>query len=319
MIEYQQMSQITVAAFYQFCSLSEYKTIRPAIHDICTKNAIRGIILLAPEGINGTIAGSDEAIGIALAAIHQTFDKFHLRPKLSFTNEMPFLRMKVRLKSEIVTLGVPDIAPHEKTGKLVDPIDWNGFIESGDVTLIDVRNNYEIKLGAFERAINPKTKSFSEFPNFIDGSQLENKNKKIALYCTGGIRCEKASAYMLHLGFTEVYQLSGGVLRYLEVVKPEQSKWRGSCFVFDKRVAVGHGVKPADVELCFGCLMPLTPDDQNSPRYELGVCCAHCFSIRTARQKASSRERIVQMELARKRNEKHLGPRIQSNEGTSTK
>lgn len=310
------MPRFTVAAFYQFCALPEYEALRDIIHDLCTKWSIKGIILLASEGINGTIAGSDESIQNLLSAIHKLSKKFQFSPKFSYTNEMPFLRMKVRLKAEIVTLGIPGLEPHVKMGTLVDPVDWNRLIQDNEVTVIDVRNDFEVRLGSFERAINPKTRSFGEFPSFIENSLQSSKDQKIALFCTGGIRCEKASAYLLEQGFTEVYQLNGGILRYLEVIEPEQSKWNGDCFVFDKRVAVGYGVKPADVELCFGCLSPLTREDRDHPQYEKGVCCSHCASIHTTKQKASARERKYQCELARKRNERHLGPKISYIQGT---
>lgn len=306
------MQQFSIAAFYQFCTLPNCEELRADVQNICTKKNIKGLILLATEGINGTIAGSESSIFEALNEIHRLCTIFSFEPKISYTNEMPFLRLKVKLKSEIVPLGVNGLAPHVKMGQLVDARDWNKLIEDENVTIIDVRNDYEVRLGTFDRAINPKTQSFREFPSFVTKSLDHSKHKKIAMFCTGGIRCEKASAFLLNNGFNEVYQLNGGILKYLEVIDPRDSKWNGDCFVFDKRVAVGHGVKTADVELCYGCLSPLTLCDRERTEYERGVACYYCTSIQTDKQKASARERKHQIDLARAKGKTHLGPQIQS-------
>ena len=311
------MQRFTVAAFYQFCPLPDYERLRAAVQNICSKKHIKGLVLLASEGINGTIAGSNSAVSEAISEIHRLGTIFKFEPKISYTNEMPFLRLKVKLKSEIVPLGVDGLAPHVRMGKLVDPLDWNRLIEDEDVTIIDVRNDYEVRLGTFDRAIDPKTQTFREFPAFVAKSLDHSKHQKIAMFCTGGIRCEKASAFLLNNGFHEVYQLSGGILKYLEVMDPQKSKWKGDCFVFDKRVAVGHGVKTSDVELCYGCLSPLTSEDREKPEYEIGVACSYCASIQTDKQKASARERKHQIELARAQGKPHLGPQVDGAHPTS--
>ena len=303
------MKHYSVAAFYQFCPLPNYEALRPEIHKFCSEKSVKGIILLANEGINGTIAGSDSSISQTIAYIKGLHSDFCFEPKLSYTDEMPFLRLKVKPKAEIVPLGVTGLAPSFNTGFFVEPHEWNKLIEDESVTVIDVRNDYEVRLGTFERAIDPKTKSFRDFPSYVEKTLDPNKNKKIAMFCTGGIRCEKASAFLIENGFSEVYQLKGGILKYLELVEPEQSKWSGDCFVFDKRVAVGHGLSPSDVDLCYGCLSPLTSEDRNSPEYEIGVCCPYCAAIQTERQKSAARERKRQILLSRKKGKVHLGPK----------
>jgi len=231
---------------------------------------------------------------------------FH--PKFSYSDHMPFRRMKVRLKKEIVTIGNVKANPNEKVGNYVAPQDWNALISDPDVILIDTRNSYEFGVGSFQGAIDPKTESFGEFPKWARENLGGAKGKKIAMFCTGGIRCEKASSFLKHEGFEHVFHLKGGILKYLEEIKPEQSLWNGGCFVFDERVAVGHGLEVQDFSLCHGCMNPVSAEDRLSPKYEQGVCCPGCADVLTQAQKASNRERQRQMMLAKKRGAKHLGP-----------
>lgn len=297
-----------IAAFYQFSPLSDLPGLQSAILARLINLGIKGSVLLASEGINGTIAGSSEKLDDALVAITEISGCASLHPKFSFSSDMPFRRMKVRLKKEIVTIGPVKADPNEKVGTYVSAQDWNSLIDDPDVILIDTRNAYEVKVGTFKGAIDPGTESFGEFPEFVRTRLGNAKHKKIAMFCTGGIRCEKASSFMLNEGFAEVYHLQGGILKYLEDVKPEDSLWDGACFVFDERVAVGHQLKIADFTTCHGCLMPVSAAERLSPLYEEGVCCPSCAERLTEVQKASNRERQRQVDLAERRGVKHLGP-----------
>jgi UPF0176 protein len=297
-----------IAAFYQFSPLSDLPALQDALLGRLNDLGIKGSVLLAHEGINGTIAGEAEKLDTALSSISNITGCSALHPKFSFSNDMPFRRMKVRLKKEIVTIGPVKANPNEKVGTYVSAQDWNALIDDPDVILIDTRNSYEFKVGSFKGAIDPGTESFGEFPEFVRQSLGNAKHKKIAMFCTGGIRCEKASSFMLNEGFTEVYHLKGGILKYLEDVRPEESLWNGACFVFDERVAVGHQLKIADFTTCHGCLMPVSAEERTSPLYEEGVCCPSCAERLTDVQKASSRERQRQVDLGDKRGKKHLGP-----------
>jgi UPF0176 protein len=268
------MQQFSIAAFYQFCSLPNYAKLRADVQKICSKKNIKGLILLATEGINGTIAGSESSIREALNEIHRLCTIFSFEPKISYTNEMPFLRLKVKLKSEIVPLGVKGLAPHVKMGQLVDARDWNKLIEDENVTIIDVRNDYEVRLGTFDRAIDPKTQSFREFPAFVGKSLDHSKHKKIAMFCTGGIRCEVLSAIMKNRGFQEVYQIEGGIVRYAEQYR-DKGLWEGSLYVFDARLRVEYGKEEKILGTCDFCAEP-TNDFYNcqvlSCRTRLLVC-----------------------------------------------
>jgi UPF0176 protein len=228
--------------------------------------------------------------------------------KTSHADDMPFLRMKVRLKEEIVTIGDKSVDPLEQVGTYVEPKDWNALISDPEVLVIDTRNDFEVRIGSFKGAVDPQTKSFGDFPSYVRDNLDPARHRKVAMFCTGGIRCEKATSLMLREGFEEVYHLKGGVLRYLEEIPPAQSLWEGACFVFDKRVAVGHGLSVEDYQLCHGCLSPLSVSDRQSPDYEEGVSCPYCASTLTQAQKASSRERHKQETLAKKRGRTHLGP-----------
>ena len=299
---------IEIAAFYKFTPLPDFSALRTPLLTLCESQGVKGMLLLAHEGINGTLAGTPQAMASVLAGLRGIPGLETLEHKTSFAQAMPFLRMKVRLKAEIVTLGEP-VDPLGKVGTYVDPQDWNALIADPDVLLIDARNGFEISVGSFNGALDPQTRSFGEFPAFVRENLDSAVHKKVAMFCTGGIRCEKASSFMLGLGFPEVYHLKGGILNYLEKIPAEASQWSGNCFVFDDRVALGHGLEIADTSLCHGCRRPLDAADRQSADYEEGVTCPHCVGVLTPAQKASARERQHQIGLARGRGERHLGPR----------
>ncbi len=292
---------IVVAALYKFVNLPDCAELCQPMRGAMKTKGIKGTLLLAPEGINGTISGQRAGMDEFLAWLRSDARFSDLEHKESFTDEQPFYRSKVKLKKEIVTLGDPSVNPAEIVGTYVAPRDWNALISDPDVLLIDTRNDYEVQIGTFAGAINPVTRSFSEFPDFVAKAFPDAKDKKVAMFCTGGIRCEKASSYLRSQGFREVYHLKGGILKYLEEVPAEQSKWRGDCFVFDQRVAVGHGLRPSDIELCHGCRMPIEAGDRQSPLFEDGVSCPKCAGTHSEKSKASARERQKQVKLAEMR------------------
>ncbi len=298
------MNKIIVAALYQFIPLPNFRELQPRLKSLCDTHQIKGSILLAEEGINGTVAGSRNAIDALKFFLEMHFPA--LEYKESWAKEIPFHRMKVRLKKEIVTLGIAGICPKEKAGTYVNPQDWNDLISDPDTLVLDTRNVYEVEIGTFKGALNPNTHSFTEFPNFVK-SLDKKKHRRIAMFCTGGIRCEKATSYLLSQGFENVYHLKGGILKYLEVVPPEDSLWEGECFVFDGRVAVGHGLDLGHYESCHGCRHPISEDDLESPHYERGISCPHCYDSLASRKRDSSRERQRQEDLAKKRGQKHIG------------
>lgn len=266
----------TVTAFYKFVTIEDPETFRPAVREVCAKNGIIGTVLLAHEGINGTVAGPDEGIKAFLAFLRADARFADLVSKQSYAIKQPFKRMKVRLKREIVTLGQPDADPNKRVGHYVEPKDWNALITQDGVITVDTRNAYEVKIGTFEGALDPQTRTFREFPQYVKGHLDPAKHKRVAMFCTGGIRCEKATAYMLAQGFEEVYHLKGGILKYLEEVPPEESRWRGECFVFDERVALGHGVELGTHVMCPGCGTPVLKS-ANAPRDEQGAqVCEEC-------------------------------------------
>ncbi|MFM9828394.1 MAG: rhodanese-related sulfurtransferase [Sphingomonas sp.] len=297
----------TVAALYRFARFGDPAAIRPSLLALCTAHGVKGTLLLAPEGINGTIAGSQAAIDAVLAHLRTLPDCAALEAKFSSAVAMPFHRMKVRLKREIVTMGVADINPLASVGTYVAPADWNALIADPNTVLIDTRNDYEVRIGSFEGAIDPKTRAFSDFPAWFDAHREDMHGKKIAMFCTGGIRCEKATAYVKAQGLDDVYHLQGGILKYIEEVPADDSRWQGECFVFDERVAVGHGLAPGTHTLCRACRLPLTPADQASPLFEEGISCPACHGARTAEQRASYAERHRQVLLAQDRGEAHIG------------
>ena len=301
------MSEVVVAALYKFVTLEDYHGLREPLLDACLAADIRGTLLLAREGINGTIAGSREGIDQVLAWLRSDPRLEDLDHKESYDDHMPFYRMKVKLNREIVTMGVDGIDPNERVGTYVEPKDWNALVNDPDVVLIDTRNDYEYGIGTFHGALDPHTESFREFPQYVRRHLDPEKNKKVAMFCTGGIRCEKASAFMLKEGFEEVYHLQGGILKYLEEVSKQESTWEGECFVFDNRVAVDHDLQKGQYDQCYGCRHPITEEDKRSDKYQKGICCPLCFDKLTDEQMARFRERQKQMELAEKRGEAHIG------------
>ena len=301
------MSNIVVAALYKFVSLEDVEALRLPLLEICQLNKIKGTLLLAREGINGTIAGTREGIDRVISWLSADTRFCDLEYKESSASTMPFFRMKVRLKKEIVTLGVPCVDLNEKKGTYVEPEHWNDLIRDPDVLVIDVRNDYEVAIGKFKRAINPETQAFREFPEFVQTHLDPKKHKKIAMSCTGGIRCEKASAYMLKVGFEEVYHLKGGVLKYLERIPASESLWEGECFVFDQRTAVKGGLKLGDFSTCYACRYPLSPEDRSSPEFEEGLSCPHCYQTLSFEQKRRFAERQRQCRRASAQGLKHLG------------
>ena len=302
-------SPFRVAALYRFVRLDNHEALRQPLATFCCGRDIKGTLLLAHEGINGTVAGTEEAIAELIAYLEAMPEFVGLEVKYSSAAEMPFHRMKVRLKREIVTMGVDDIDPLRAVGTYVEAGDWNALISDPDTVVIDTRNDYEVTLGTFENAVDPHTKSFREFPQWAHEHRAELEGKKIAMFCTGGIRCEKATAYVKSLGFDEVFHLKGGILKYLEDVPREESLWKGECFVFDERVSVSHGLAEGEAELCRACRHPLTPQERISPHYQQGVSCPHCYEERSDDDRARYAERQRQVELAEQRGE---GPHIGS-------
>jgi UPF0176 protein len=296
-----------VAALYHFASFDRFQSFRDPLQAYCDEHGIKGTLLLAREGINGTVAGSDAAIAGLLAHLRAQPEFAGLEHKESRASKMPFVRMKVKLKKEIVTMGVEDIDPKRIVGTYVEPKDWNALISDPETIVIDTRNDYETAIGIFKGAVDPQTKTFREFPDWVKTNTGLHNKPKIAMYCTGGIRCEKATAFMKQQGFDEVYHLKGGILKYLEEVPAEQSLWEGACFVFDERVSVEHGLKEGSHRLCHACRSPITAEEVTSPHYEAGVSCSNCYDTRTEDDRERYRERQRQIALARKRGERHIG------------
>ncbi|TPN54677.1 rhodanese-related sulfurtransferase [Mesorhizobium sp. B1-1-4] len=299
---------VRVAALYKFARLDAFQALRAPLAAFCCGRAIRGTLLLAHEGINGTVAGSDAAIAELIEHLETIDGLSGLEVKYSSAAQMPFHRMKVRLKREIVTMGVEDIDPAKSAGTYVAPADWNALISQPDTIVIDTRNAYEVSIGTFKGAIDPATASFREFPAWVEEHRAELEGRKVAMFCTGGIRCEKATAYVRSLGLEEVFHLKGGILKYLEEVPAEDSLWQGECFVFDERVSVSHGLAEGDAELCRACRHPLTLDELTSPKFAAGVSCPHCFDARSDddRQRYAERQRQVELAQARGRGP-HIG------------
>jgi UPF0176 protein len=298
---------ITVAALYHFTKLADPAAHRQGLLDLCAAQGVKGSILLAPEGVNGTIAGSRTGIDAVLAHLRAMPGCAALVHKESPAATMPFGRMKVRIKREIVTMGQPDVDPLAAVGHYVTPQDWNALISAPDVAVIDTRNDYEVQIGTFAGAVDPQTHSFREFPAWWQANKDRFHNKRIAMFCTGGIRCEKSTNYLLGQGVSDVFHLQGGILKYLEEVPQDQSLWQGECFVFDERVSVGHGLIPGDFTACRACRRPLSDADRQSPLYERGVRCPHCADEYTDADRARFRERQHQMDLAAVRGQRHLG------------
>ncbi|WP_394211393.1 rhodanese-related sulfurtransferase [Enterovibrio calviensis] len=301
------MSQFVVCALYKFVELKDYQDLQAPLTALMEKHQIRGTLLLAQEGVNGTVAAPRESIDIFLANLNADPRLSGINFKESFSDEQPFNRSKVKLKKEIVTMGIEGIDPRHVVGTYVKPAEWNALIADPEVFVVDTRNDYEIELGTFEGAVNPHTETFREFPDYVKENMDPKKHKKVAMFCTGGIRCEKSTAYMKEQGFDEVYHLEGGILKYLEEVPEENSLWSGDCYVFDGRVAVNHQLEQSDYELCNACRLPITQEDKQSPQFEHGVSCPKCFGTHTDEQIAGFREREKQVQLAKQRGEVHVG------------
>lgn len=302
------MSKIKIAALYQFAPLPTFEALRAPLQEMFDSHGIKGIFLVAHEGVNGTIAGEPAELDAAVAGIKTITGLNGFEYKESWAPEMPFLRMKVRLKKEIVTIGDASVDPLKLVGTYIEPEDWNAIISDPEVLVVDTRNSYEYMIGTFERAMDPQTQSFTAFTSYIKENFDPKVHKRIATFCTGGIRCEKATSFMLQEGFETVYHLKGGILNYLEKIPADQSLWHGGCFVFDQRVAIGHGLEICDITLCHGCRAPLSDEDRKSKKYEIGVSCPHCYDSLSKEHKASARERQRQVDLAAKRGTHHLGP-----------
>ncbi len=297
------MSGVVVAALYQFVSLPDYQALREPLLSCLLDNGVRGSLLLAEEGINGTVAGSRAGVDALKAWLAADGRFTDLTYKESLSDDNPFYRTRVKLKREIVTMGVPGVSPVKAVGQYVEPEDWNALISDPDVLLVDTRNDYEIEVGTFKGAINPETDNFRQFPNWVDKQLKPAKKQRVAMFCTGGIRCEKATSLLLEQGVEEVYHLKGGILKYLETVPASDSLWQGECFVFDNRVTVNHDLEPGHYDQCHGCRRPITEDDKRSPLYVRGVTCPHCHDSQTERSRSRAAERQKQIDLARKRGE----------------
>ena len=302
-------NEILVAALYKFVEISDLLSLQDNLYNICEENNIMGTILIADEGINGTISGKHNEIKETISSLTSD-DRFsNIEIKYSSTDKQPFHRMKVRLKKEIVTIGLPEINPNKKVGRYVKPEDWNELISDPNVVVIDTRNKYETKIGSFQNALDPETSSFREFPDWVKKfkNSKENSNKKIAMFCTGGIRCEKASSLMKEEGFEDVYHLQGGILKYLETIDKENSLWNGECFVFDQRVCLTDELEVGSYKMCFACRMPITEEEMQNEKYIEGISCIYCYDKTTEEKKERFGSRQKQILLAKERGEKHLG------------
>ena len=302
-------NEILVAALYKFVEISDLLSLQDNLYNICEENNIMGTILIADEGINGTISGKHNEIKETISSLTNDNRFSNIEIKYSSTDKQPFHRMKVRLKKEIVTIGLPEINPNKKVGKYVKPEDWNELISDPNVVVIDTRNKYETKIGSFQNALDPETSSFREFPDWVKKfkNSEDNTNKKIAMFCTGGIRCEKASSLMKEEGFEDVYHLQGGILKYLETIDKENSLWNGECFVFDQRVCLTDELEVGSYKMCFACRMPITEEEMQNEKYIEGISCIYCYDKTTKEKKERFGSRQKQILLAKERGEKHLG------------
>ena len=297
----------TVCALYQFVRLDDFEAFRTPLRELMVELEVKGTILLALEGLNGTISGSKASIDGVIQFLQDDGRFDNLEIKFSYSEAIPFKRLKVKLKKEIVTLGVEHIDPLSSVGTYIAPQDWNSLISDPDVVLIDTRNNYEYEIGSFKGAINPNTETFREFPTYTKENLEQYRGKKVAMFCTGGIRCEKSTAYLKSQGFDTVYHLHGGILKYLEEVDEDQSLWEGECFVFDDRVAVKHNLEQGQYDQCHACRYPITDEDKQHPHYEKGISCPRCHGSRSETQISRYRERERQIQLAKARGEEHIG------------
>ncbi|PID37314.1 MAG: hypothetical protein CR966_01545 [Pseudomonadales bacterium] len=305
-----QTAKTVITALYKFTNFPDFENYRESIHQTLVDNDVKGTLLIAHEGINGTIAGSREGIDNVLKFLRDIPAIGELSYKESFSETVPFYRTKVKLKKEIVTMGVSDIDPKKDAGRYVKPEDWNALISDPEVLLIDTRNDYEYQVGTFKNAINPNTDTFREFPDYIAKNLDKNKHKKVAMFCTGGIRCEKSTAFMKRQGFDEVYHLQGGVLQYFEDVPTEKSLWDGECFVFDNRVTVNQELQPGSYDQCYACRMPITEEEKQSEHYIKGESCPHCYNKTSLAQKQRFKEREKQAQLAKAKGKHHIGSEV---------
>ena len=296
-----------VVALYRFVRLDDFALLRAPLLEVCQEAQVKGTLLLAKEGINGTISGSREGVDTVIAWLEQDPRFASLDWKESFHGATPFHRMKVKLKKEIVTMGVEDIDPTVCVGQYATPAQWNALIDDPDCLVIDTRNDYEVAIGTFRGAINPETEHFRDLPSWVDTHLQPSRHKKVAMFCTGGIRCEKSTSYLVSQGFEQVWHLQGGILKYLEEVPVSESRWEGECFVFDARVAVNHDLEKGSFDQCYACRHPITEAAKHSSKYEKGISCPRCYDLRNDRQRARFQERQKQVELAASRGERHIG------------
>jgi len=304
----EERSQTTaVAALYRFVRLDDYESMREPLLNFCTERGVKGTLLLAHEGVNGTISGGKTAIADVLSYLRSDERLTDLDCKFSYYEERPFLRMKVKLKREIVTMGLAGVDPNQSVGRYASPEEWNELVDDPECLVIDTRNDYEVEIGSFRGAINPGTKSFRDFPAWVDENLDPQKHKKVAMFCTGGIRCEKSTSLLVSKGFDDVWHLKGGILNYLEQTPEASTRWEGECFVFDSRVAVNHQLEKGQYDQCFACRFPLDDAQKESPQYVPGVSCPRCHDAHSADQKKRFSERQRQMALSRQRGEVHLG------------
>jgi len=303
---------IVVCALYRFVALPDYTDLRQPLLDFLLEQDIKGTLLLAAEGINGTVSGTAKSINALLAYFDQDQRLAGISHKLSYDESQPFYRTKVKLKKEIVTMGVEGIDPKRVVGTYVKPQDWNALISDPDVVVVDTRNDYEVQIGTFQGALDPKTKTFREFPEYVKNNLDTQEHKKVAMFCTGGIRCEKSTAYLKEQGFEEVYHLEGGILQYLEDVPQEESMWEGECFVFDNRVTVNHELEKGQYDQCHACRLPITEEEKQHEHYIKGVSCPHCYDSKSEEQLKRYQERERQMQLAKARGDAHIGSQAKS-------
>ena len=306
------LDKYIISTFYKFLVLENYKELKIKFDKSLSKTNIKGTILLANEGVNGTIAGSESD----LKKFFLYMDKFSqfkdITPKFSSSNKNPFLRMKVRLKKEIVTIGLPEVSPSNLVGKYLNVEEWNEFLNESNSMIIDTRNNYEVSIGTFKNSINPKIKSFRDFPKWVQKNLIDkkvSKKSKIGMFCTGGIRCEKSTSYLKQLGFENVFHLDGGILKYLENVKSDENEWKGECFVFDYRVSLNDSLEKGEYDMCYACRMPLSKENKKNKHYLKGQSCEYCYDQTTIKQKKRFNEREKQIKLSKVKNLKHLGPK----------
>ena len=306
------LDKYIISTFYKFLVLENYKELKIKFDKSLSKTNIKGTILLANEGVNGTIAGSESDLKKFFLYIDKFSQFKDITPKFSSSNKNPFLRMKVRLKKEIVTIGIPEVSPSNIVGKYLNVEEWNEFLNESNSMIIDTRNDYEVSIGTFKNSINPKIKSFRNFPNWVQKNLIDkkvSKKSKIGMFCTGGIRCEKSTSYLKQLGFENVFHLDGGILKYLENVKSDENEWKGECFVFDYRVSLNDSLEKGEYDMCYACRMPLSKENKKNKHYLKGQSCEYCYDQTTIKQKKRFNEREKQIKLSKVKNLKHLGPK----------